>query len=50
MAKQVKVKKINKSLIITITKNIYELYGVREGTHPNLEPQTSNSFRLVVKK
>jgi len=50
MAKEVKVRKINRSLVITLPHDICKLYEINEGTLIDLEPQASDVIRLVVRK
>ncbi len=49
MGKIVKVRKSGTSLIITITKEIAELFNIKEGTELEIEPMGMASFRVKVK-
>ncbi len=49
MGKVVKLRKSGKSLIITIPKSIAEMFNLKEGSHVEIEPFTSNSMQLKVK-
>ena len=50
MAKQVRVRKINRSLVITLPHDICELYGIKEGSLLDLEPMMSDAIKVVVKR
>lgn len=47
--KTLKVRKIGASLIVTIPKDICELFHIEEGTNLELEVMGSDTLRLKVK-
>jgi len=49
MGKIVKVRKSGTSLIMTVTKEIAELFNIKEGTELELEAMGMDSFRVKVK-
>lgn len=49
MSKIIKVRKVGSSLVMTITKDIAELFKIKEGTELEIEPMGVDSFRVKVK-
>ncbi len=49
MPKTMKIRKVGSSLVMTLTKDISELFKISEGTEVEIEPMGSDSFRVKVK-
>ncbi len=49
MSKTMKVRKVGTSLVMTIQKDIAELFKIKEGSELELEPMGMDSFRVKVK-